>query len=77
MKIQKISVQTNIGKADMMAKSKEARKYEINKNVATKKEGKKVIKCEICDYSFSKTSSLKIHVTSVHENKKSFICDIF
>ena len=38
---------------------------------------KKPFKCYICEYSFSKTSSIfKIHIKSVHEEKKPFKCDI-
>ena len=39
-------------------------------------QGKKLFKCEICDYSCSKNSTMKSHVVSVHEGKKQFKCDI-
>ena len=61
----------------MMAKSKEAKKSEVNKKFATKNKQKKVLKCEICDYSFAQTGSLKMHVMSVHRNKKPFKYEIY
>ena len=30
-------------------------------------------KCDICDYSFSQKSHLKIHVASVHEGKSCYL----
>ena len=33
-------------------------------------------KCSICDKSYSNTSSLKKHIASVHEKKKSHMCSI-
>ena len=32
--------------------------------------------CDICDSSFKSKKSLKRHITSVHEGKKSFKCDL-
>ena len=39
-------------------------------------EEKKPFKCDICDYSFSRKSTLKTHVASVHKGKKPFKCNI-
>ena len=38
--------------------------------------GKKPVKCDICNYTFSLKSSLKRHVASVHEGNKPFKCEI-
>ena len=38
--------------------------------------GKKPVKCDICNYTFSLKSSLKRHVASIHEGNKPFKCDI-
>ena len=37
-------------------------------------DNRKTIKCDICDYTFSLMGTLKRHITSVHEKKKSFKC---
>ena len=39
-------------------------------------EEKKPLKCDICDYSFSRKDHMKKHVASVHEGNKPFKCDI-
>ena len=44
------------------------------RHVVSVHEGKKLFKCERCEYSFSRNTSLKRHVASVHEGKKAFNC---
>ena len=39
-------------------------------------EKKNVIECEICQTHFSKESSLKTHIATVHQGKKTFKCSI-
>ena len=39
-------------------------------------EGKKLVKCGICDYVSSYYGTLKRHVASVHEVKKPFECEM-
>ena len=39
-------------------------------------EGKKPLKCDICDYCCSPKSHMNRHIASVHEGKKPFKCDI-
>ena len=35
-----------------------------------------IIKCEICDRSFSTNHNKKVHVNSVHKEEKYFICNV-
>ena len=39
-------------------------------------EGKKPLKCDICDYQCSRKDYMKRHVASLHEGKKPFKCNI-
>ena len=39
-------------------------------------ESKKPFKCEICDYSYAQSTTLKRHHESVHEKTKLFKCEI-
>ena len=50
----------------------------MNKHVATDHDNKKLLKykCDRCQLSFTKTSKLKHHIETVHENKKPFKCDV-
>ena len=47
-----------------------------NKVIESNHNGKKLLKCNHCNSSFSKAKKLKRHVESVHEGKKSFQCTI-
>ena len=38
-------------------------------------EGRKLFKCDICNYSSSQKCHINTHVESVHEGKKPFKCD--
>ena len=48
----------------------------LYENVSSKPDMKKGFKCEKCDKSFSRKSSINRHVASVHDGKKSFQCEI-
>ena len=37
---------------------------------------KKSVQCEVCSKTFSTGTALKVHITSVHEKIKPFICPI-
>ena len=39
-------------------------------------EGKKPFRCDICDYSCFRNSTMNRHIVSVHEGRKQFNCDI-
>ena len=38
-------------------------------------EGKKPLKCDICDHIFSQNGSLKRHMLPVHDGYKTFKCE--
>ena len=37
---------------------------------------KKPLKCDICDHCFSQNGSLKIHMLPVHDENKTFKCEL-
>ena len=37
--------------------------------------GENLHRCDKCDSSFRKETSLKLHIRDVHEKEKSFVCD--
>ena len=39
-------------------------------------EVKKPLKCDICDYCFCQNGSLKIHMLPVHDENKTFKCEL-
>ena len=39
-------------------------------------EGKKPLKCDICDHCFSQNGSLKIQMLPVHDENKTFKCEL-
>ena len=42
----------------------------MTKHVSSVHEGKKPFNCDICDFSCSQKSNMKIHIESVHEGEK-------
>ena len=48
----------------------------MKSHVASFHEGKKPLKCTICEYSCSLRITMKTHVALVHDGKKPFKCDI-
>ena len=50
-------------------------KGDMNRHVASVHEGKRPLKCEFCDNTFSRQSNLIYHVSSVHEDKKLYNCE--
>ena len=47
----------------------------MKKDFMTHGEGSKM-QCEICEVCFTTKGSLKLHIASVHEGKKTFKCNI-
>ena len=52
-------------------------KHGMMGHIATIHEGKKQLKCVICNSNFGHISNLKTHVVRVHEGKKEFKCAIY
>ena len=48
----------------------------MRKHIVSVHEGKKLFKCEICDYTCSQKKEMKKHIGLVHEGKKTFKCVI-
>ena len=48
----------------------------LREHIKATKKGKKLYKCLICDYNFTKKSNLKTHIDAIHEGKKPHKCSI-
>merc|ERR1719270_2620383 len=46
----------------------------LKRQVSTKNDSKKQFKCPLCKNSFSRLSSVEVHIASVHDGKKPFKC---
>ena len=59
-----------------MVERKEDQTSNISKKEPDETGSKTLLQCEICSKTFSKAGNMKIHITSVHDRKRPFKCEI-
>ena len=61
---------TNLAICDYSSTTKRASKDDLKEPISSVHEGKEPFKCDTCDACFANRTGLRLHISSIHENKR-------